>query len=349
MRKAFARSRDQASMAFVGLSLSLTLSLVAVPSAPAIFDRSVEIVRPGFVGSDFMAVFNARQAKPKGEYETTEQYEKRIALIGGGDYAFRVTPQEIRYNADQGAFDVYMHTEPVYKGVILEAISHEDYALIVGTKDLPQGSYIGSNAMGAKVRVRKDTETQSAIVIPGDWVKVAAGRTFSVPVELALAPKVKAAMGFLYVCRLVSRGAEVARRVVVHIEPGIDHPLERTLVYHYLASEQVEVWTYNKATGKVLQKNVVDSHGYGEAREAVAIRGEAALAPPVPNSERTAHGITTEAPQTAAITAADAGPPAAVSVEPAGVAPAQSPGAQRVAVAGTSLSYPYTVEIPSGW
>jgi hypothetical protein len=55
-------------------------------------------------------------------------------------------------------FIVYMHTEPVYKGRILEAISREEYALIVGTKDLPQGSYIASNAMGAKVRVSKDTE-----------------------------------------------------------------------------------------------------------------------------------------------------------------------------------------------
>jgi hypothetical protein len=46
---------------------------------------------------------------------------------------------------------------------------------------------------------------------------------------------------------------------------------------------------------------------------------------------------------------APTGAPAAVSVEPATVAPAQSPGFQRVAVAGTSLSYPYTVEIPSDW
>jgi hypothetical protein len=70
---------------------------------------------------------------------------------------------------------------------------------------------------------------------------------------------------------------------------------------------------------------------------------------PAPNA---APAPTTPSPQkpppAPATTAAGAGPSAAVSAEPAAVAPA-SPGFQRVAVAGTSLSYPYTVEIPSDW
>jgi hypothetical protein len=49
------------------------------------------------------------------------------------------------------------------------------------------------------------------------------------------------------------------------------------------------------------------------------------------------------------ITAAAAGPPAPVPAEPATTAPVQPSAFRRVAVAGTSMSYPYTVEIPSDW
>ena len=340
---------NHAALFAIALFLSLALALLAAPAAPAPFDRSVKAVRPGLVGNDFMAIFNARQIKPKGEYETTDQYEKRVAALAGEDFAFRLGPPQMKYDADKGAFVVYLREEPPYLSGVLEYPTRDKFSIIVGSKDVTQGHYIGSNAMGAKVRVAKDTETTLAITVKGDS-QALIRHPLLVPVEPSVARKVKAFLGFLCVGRLDTSDPEVAKTVVIHIDPGIDHPLERTLIYHYLASEQVEVWTYNKATGKVLQKNVIDSHGYGEAQGALAPRGEAAQTPPAPNSERTAPTASPQKPPPAAtITAADAGPPSALSAEPATVAPTESPGFRRVAVAGTSMGFPYTVEIPSDW
>jgi hypothetical protein len=58
----------------------------------------------------------------------------------------------------------------------------------------------------------------------------------------------------------------------------------------------------------------------------------------------TASASASAPPSTAA-----AGQDAAISVKPASVPPAETPGFRRVAVVGTFVSYPYTVEIPSDW
>jgi hypothetical protein len=260
---AFARedwiSMGKSFLVFAGLMFARAGATLPVP-----FDRSIEVLKPGFASNDFMAIFNARQIKPKGEYETTNQYVKRVAALAGEDFAFRLGPPQMKYDADKGAFVVYLREEPPYLSGVLEYPTRDKFSIIVGSKDVPQGHYIGSNAMGAKVRVAKDTETTLAITVKGDS-QALIRHPLLVPVEPSVARKVKAFLGFVCVGRLDTSDPEVTKTVVIHIDPGIDHPLERTLVYHYLASEKVEVWTYNKATGRVLQKNVIDSHGYGEA------------------------------------------------------------------------------------
>ncbi|HEV3074864.1 MAG TPA: hypothetical protein VHB47_10645 [Thermoanaerobaculia bacterium] len=238
----------------------------ATPAAPFSFDRSAESIRRGFLGNDFMAVFNAYLLKARGEYETTEQYEKRVALLRGGDYAFRFKPEAIKYDADKHAFAVTIHTDPTYRGGVVESMSDTELALVVGDKDLPQGHYIGSNAMGAKIRVDKDTETQFSITIPGSFATTNA--KFLVPVDPEVAQKVKPTLGLLYVCHVASHSPDVASTAVVHISPAIDHPLERTLIFHYLSAENVEVWAYSKTTGRVLVKTGVDSGGVGAAAAA---------------------------------------------------------------------------------
>jgi hypothetical protein len=160
----------------------------------------------------------------------------------------------------------------------------DNFSIVVRSKDIPQGHYLGSNAMGAKVRVAKDTETTLAITVNGDSLALVR-HPLLVPVEPSVAPKIKSLLGFLCVGRLATSSPDVAKTVVIHIDPGIDHPLERTLVYHYLASKQVEVWTYNKATGRILQKNVIDSHEYGEAPSSVNARAPETTAPP-PSDQR---------------------------------------------------------------
>ncbi|HVT60838.1 MAG TPA: hypothetical protein VHR45_20875 [Thermoanaerobaculia bacterium] len=218
------------------------------------FDPTVEILPPNYAGNDFMAVFRAKTAATKGEFETSKQFQQRASSLGGDLYAFRFAAG-LKYDADRQAFIVHPYITGVYTGETLYSRSSSDSALLIRDSDVVTGHYLGSNAMGAKVRVRMDTETNLAIVVPGDLTSQP--NDLSVRMSPEKARRDKAALAFLYVCQPIARDTGITKTVTVHIEPEIATPLERTLVFRYIFVDHAEIWIFDKNTGEILLKHLL--------------------------------------------------------------------------------------------
>lgn len=136
-------------------------------------------------GNDFVALFAlGRKSKPKTEFETTDAYAARIAEEGdslrigavrlGGSLALRVgkitsnsfdAPLYYEYDADRRALSLCLHfSYPRYldtKGGITEAAPFR-----VVEKVTPAGTYVGRNAYGVSVRIRKQYLVAMDVLLP---------------------------------------------------------------------------------------------------------------------------------------------------------------------------------------
>lgn len=101
----------------------------------------------------------------KGEFETTKQYEDRIAqgfktkfLDSNKIYAFELDSIDINYDADKNQYEVLTNREDtgeiLEKDILSKAEPKSQY-LRVGMVDRKSNSYIGSNAYGLKMKVIK--------------------------------------------------------------------------------------------------------------------------------------------------------------------------------------------------
>ena len=131
---------------------------------PRNVDPNATAFPPGYVGEDFAALkrqFDAKvKAAQKTKYETTAQYEKRIADLGtvlapidvSREYAFKLTVLD--YDADKGAFTNQFgpdcRTKFGYEG-------EKDWLTCTMDKPLlsEEADYVGSNAFGTTRMVHK--------------------------------------------------------------------------------------------------------------------------------------------------------------------------------------------------
>jgi TonB family protein len=101
----------------------------------------------------------------KGEFETTKQYEDRIAqgfkpksLDSNKIYAFELDSINISYNADKNQYEILTNRNDTGEIIEKDRLSKEEptsHYLRVGIIDRKSDSYIGSNAYGLKMKIIK--------------------------------------------------------------------------------------------------------------------------------------------------------------------------------------------------
>jgi hypothetical protein len=130
---------------------------------------------------DTAAAVLKKMPATKGEYETTVAYEARMAAARGSlpstlIVAYKLNPEYLKYNADAGSLDVisyalrnintdysavFGYNTPYYDKV--EYNSFDNLDLVLSQTERFTGSYIGSNAFGARVTVDKIFRVDKAI------------------------------------------------------------------------------------------------------------------------------------------------------------------------------------------
>ena len=228
------------------------------------FGLSVQELSPGFHGHDIQRVYDALRMSPKGEFETTKQYEDRLLAFTDkplfGDlgvkslFAFATGPVEddVSYDADHQVMTV---TVP---------IAYAD--ITVRAHKVHEGDYVGENAYGAKSHITKAEYRHYIVTVTNatDFIGHEPGldetlRLKASQMDVDTAREAKPNLRILLLCHLVRTrsGASVGPFTEeTHWEhaPRRDEPEEFLSTKYHISANVEGIWLYNFETGRIYVK-----------------------------------------------------------------------------------------------
>jgi hypothetical protein len=230
--------------------------LVAEEGAAA-FDLSATALPAGFAGEDVATVYRSYLVQPKGEFETTEQFEARKAAVEPALHALVVPGPSVSYDADQGRFLVKVRTiqacDRAGCGPLLTL--RDDFELV--------RTYEASNAFGATVKVSEIRKDIWGALLP---------KSGSLAIELGLAmepsraEQMKERLGMIALVRTGPESGVVPLLAndedsgFEHEEATISSPRDVTTHYHLFRATPVGYWLFDRESGNVLGKFTPAGH-----------------------------------------------------------------------------------------
>ncbi len=230
----------------------------AIFAAPAVaqqravpVDTNATAIRPQQFSSP-QSLFSHLRIEPKGEFETTGEFADRVAhAVGGASYVFRVSVAQdpsycdgsIEYNADLARMTYRLPT--IYP-------AGADHGVPVQCTATGGGTYLASNAMGAKIRVTRFIRTLTEFTTDNENFLFDEGSLeLSPDAARALKPYVRLAV-------LVSPGTGTsglpAESTTGETEPDFQDPYDVTYRVSSIRSAQIEALLYDVRTGKILSR-----------------------------------------------------------------------------------------------
>ena len=243
------------------LLTSLVLAAAAVAAEPQ-FDAAATSLPPKFAGNDFERVFAAfNSGGPKGEFESTAEYEARKAKLPAGKYAF-VLPLMLppKYDADKETFTFSVFTQAAEVGGTRD-ISHP--AFVVKKEDVKGSTHKASNALGVTVTVTSREVIEHLLISRRQGENVSM-LTFDVKVPRDEAPALKPRLKLLLVTQLDGAsvlppgiGIHESRKGATglrYLKPTISAPQEVSTYEYALSGDVLGLWAFDEETGRVLGK-----------------------------------------------------------------------------------------------
>lgn len=260
-----------------------------VDTSPLVpFDINEEKLPPKYKGTDIAKLYSLLSKKAplkKEEFETTAEYEKKIAEAVPGDiYAFKIDEgsgfRGLRvnpYDADSQKLQITLETE------WLSEFTIEDYraSFIIKTSNKDSHSYVGSNAFGATREVTSYSATQYglALVNQQDFgssgyddnkynIKTPLTSIRKVSIALDIPPDrartLKNSIGVLLLCKPtlyksdaklnVRKGNDLIFEKYDSSQATIDRPTSHLYERKYINVEILAIWIYDIRTGEVISK-----------------------------------------------------------------------------------------------
>ncbi|MEI6152713.1 MAG: hypothetical protein WCQ90_01335 [Deltaproteobacteria bacterium] len=264
----------------------------AVDASPLIpFDIDAEKLPPHYKGTDIVRLYSLFAKKTplkKEEFETTVEYEKKIAEAVSSDiYAFRIEEGSglpvhgLRvgpYDADTQSFRISLETEWLSKFTFMDYRA----SIIVKTLKMRSRSYLGSNAFGAMREVTRFSAIQYglALVNQEDFgsssyddnkynIKTPLTSIRNVNITIQSPPDkartLKDNIGVLLLCKPVlykpnieevhkNKGNDLIFESFDSSQATIDDPTSHLYERKYINVEILAIWIYNIRTGEVILK-----------------------------------------------------------------------------------------------
>jgi len=249
---------------------------VAVSSkySNAPFDPSIDKLPALYHGIDPEPLYKALEARKKrstkGEFETSEDYRQRVRrdfaapLVGSitqnSLLAFETYELETSYDADSGEMLVTSKLENPIIGVTPK---FDLGSLKLSFRPEPTTTYVGSNAYGAKVIVKKERSSLYYLLLenyadfendPGlsrRGYSVDKSISTKIKVDVVNAKHLKDSLRLLVVGKLIEPYIEEG---FLTTKPTINDPTELFAVFEYLQVEASELLVYDITTGQVLKR-----------------------------------------------------------------------------------------------
>jgi hypothetical protein len=232
--------------------------------------------RPHDISRISMRLADLKDREKKGEFETTEEYNKRLEanrrspILGNltlaDVYAIEVEHLSKTYDADKRILKV--RSPAISLGINLRAKKQDLRSFTVMSNLVGRSTYTGSNAFGVSKEIEKteyanyDLEFDDAAFFPlyggsvsdfgkGEHYVYYAKFGTDIPMEAEEAMKSKGNIRALFVCKFISPYINISES---HTTPTIDSPKDVTVTTSKLSIDLLEVWFYNKVNGNVYAK-----------------------------------------------------------------------------------------------
>jgi hypothetical protein len=262
----------QSSPASPALTPANTPGASRTPTAPqnSEFSPALTALPPNFAGDAIEGYFDLPQ---KGEFETSAQYQERLAARGvhKAISAFRLHQPAAKYDADRQVMTVSVSTPTVYEGYGREVPAR---AFEVEEHVVRRREYEAGNAFGARALVEQSSVVFYAVVAEAKKKLsfeelLAQNLDLALSIPIAEARESKANVAVLLVCRarLYDDPTKPPRSLFrlddrsapkptgySRDEPSVASPSEFIKYYYLLKGEVLGLWVYNAATGAVLGK-----------------------------------------------------------------------------------------------
>lgn len=225
-----------------------------------------------FKGDDIGGVYGKLMFKkpdPKGQYETTEEYKKRInsyfdSLNQDDTVYFFQETVKLSYDADKEKYSSSIVVRHMGK---LGELYYSDIS-----SETEQRTYTAQNAFGTKVEVtlRKESKYSIIIVNRKDMLKSGAEfrepgeretysvRRMGIEIPMPVNKAKQSSLRMLAVCRPKPSGSpegfSFGRVEGYNTSPTFNNPNEWQSRHYYIYSELLGVWIYDFNTGEILAK-----------------------------------------------------------------------------------------------
>jgi hypothetical protein len=230
------------------------------PATP-VFERLTDLIGPplalnieqlpaDYPGDPIEGVILSLNAGPKGEFETTTDYNARVASARPNrTFSFWLDrPIARRYDADSQTLKISIPTGCSYIGYTANC-----NAMSLGVKfvELNDGQFVGTNAFGASTVVKKVHRKTYAVFLK----KYALSLDFELRMPPEQARLVKDGVDVLIT---VGPSSDTSKPVVVDGRSSssatISSPLDSYEEYHYLAMPIIGVWLANRPSGHIFAR-----------------------------------------------------------------------------------------------
>lgn len=226
------------------------------------FDTTLEKLPRNFNGHNIEETYNLLKLKAskKGEYETTEDYRKRIAQMNSENiYTFKIEDSWLihidPYYADSQILRIEINTTPVNAS---DDFYDKRESFIIKEKRQSERSYVGRNAFGASVVVREAYYLRYGLALIN-------GKSFGIyRLDINVPPdkakNLKEKLAFIIICKIKSPNENdpIAFEGGQYIKPTLNNPIELVYTIYYLNAEALEIWAYNEQTGEIyLKENLI--------------------------------------------------------------------------------------------
>lgn len=261
------------------------------------FDPKIDKISVPFYGHDIEQIYrsfgNRKKSAKKDEFETTEQYQKRLAneaaaplfdtVTPDGTFVFTVAP-ETKYDADSQTLTISIRPEAVWQ----QGSSIDKSRLAIKIKDESNSkATVGQNAYGAKVEMterygkdysiavhnfdsfettityskweleQKKRDEEMAEKYPSLRGSISSHISGTKTIEHKITIPPAEAKNLKEVLSLLVLGKSVSPNTSYGAylsKATYDSPTESFQQFYYVDLELQEFWVYNKSTGRIIGK-----------------------------------------------------------------------------------------------
>ena len=248
------------------------------------FDAEGMKLSPNFKGHNIAdiqaALSRSLTTRKKGEFESTEEYERRLEKIDNKPFygglmmnsrlAFVVSKEALRtkYDADNQILDVFIKLERAVEG---KTWNFEIFGVTIQAYGDSRTTYEGQNAYGATATVVKRQRSYRNLVFVNNseiGIERSSSTTLvcDIKADAATARRLKDRLSVVFVSRLAKPYITTG---MIELTPTLSSPLAGQFFHNNLVVNLLEIWILDSVTGTVHFKSVIAKEPEEEEEEEI--------------------------------------------------------------------------------